>query len=87
MDAWTRRTQTLTARNAVKHGEGWTSADLEFVSAFAPEASDAELALTLGRTLFAIQAIKHAIAAGTARGSDRKPQPAYRGWLEGDGDE
>lgn len=74
MDAWTARTQAITAAAARKHGEGWTLADLEFVSAFAGEVTDAELAVALGRTLFAIQAIKHAIANGTAKGSDRTPK-------------
>lgn len=72
MDRWTARTQATTAAYATHHGEGWTSRDLEFVAAF-PEATNAELALTLGRTLFAISSIKQAILDGTAVGSDREP--------------
>lgn len=84
---WTRRTQSATRQTATRNGEGWTSADLEFVTTFAGEATDAELALAMGRTLYAIQTMRHAIAAGRAVGSTRVTTPAYRGWMEGDGDE
>ncbi len=87
MDLWTARTQAVTIANASKHGEGWTSADLEFVTAFSDDVTNEELALSLGRTLFAIASIKQAIAEGTAKGSDRRPVTAYRGWVEGMGDE
>lgn len=41
----------------------------------------------MGRTLYAIQTIRHAIAAGKVTGSTRRATtPAYRGWMEGDGD-
>ena len=68
---WTRRTQRVTLANATRNGEGWTSNDLAFVTAFGGEVPDAELAIALGRTLFAIQTIRHAIAAGRATGSTR----------------
>lgn len=87
MDRWTARTQATTAAHATHHGEGWTSRDLEFVSSF-PEATNAELALALGRTLFAVASIKQAILEGTAVGSARTPQvKAYRGWTCDMGDE
>lgn len=87
MDNWTAATQARTKATATKHGETWTSADLELVDAFAAEAN-AELAEALGRTLFAIQSIKSAIRNG-ARNTERvaiSDRP-YRGWMEGMGDE
>ena len=42
IDQWTRRTQDATYATATHHGEGWTSRDLDFVSAFAGDVSDAE---------------------------------------------
>lgn len=83
---WTRRTQAATREQARRNREGWTSADLELVTASAGEVTDAELAFATGRTLFAVQTIKHAVAAGRSVGSTRRPTPAYRGWREGDGD-
>lgn len=84
---WTRRTQSATRQTATRNGEGWTSADLEFVTAFAGTTTDADLAMAMGRTLYAIQTVRHAIAAGRTMGSDRAPRRAYTGWLEGMGDE
>lgn len=83
---WTRRTQSLTASNASRNGEGWTNADLEFVATFATDATDADIALALGRTLYAIQTIRKAIEAGKAGSTRRVATPAYRGWVEGMGD-
>lgn len=68
---WTRRTQSLTTAHATRNGEGWTNSDLEFVSEFGGEVSDAELAIMMKRTLFAIQTIRHAIRAGRTSGSER----------------
>lgn len=87
-DAWTIRTQNATTVTAINHREGWTNDELEFVVAFGGEVTDAELATTMGRTLFAIQTIRHAIRAGRAVGSARVASATtYRGWREGDGDE
>lgn len=85
---WTDRTQRATKANAEANGETWTSEDLAFVEAFANEASDADLALALGRTYYAITTIKRAIAAGRAR----RPRVAatdrpYRGWTCDMGDD
>lgn len=88
-DAWTIKTQNATTITAINHREGWTNEELEFVVAFGGTVSDAELAITMGRTLFAIQTIRHAIRAGRPVGSARVAAGAttYRGWMEGDGDE
>lgn len=84
---WTNRTQRATLATATRNGEGWTSADLAFVTAFAPDTTDADIALALGRTLYAIQTIRHAIDAGRATGSTRTTTTrAYVGWVEGMGD-
>lgn len=89
-DVWTETHQRETLANAVKWGEGWTSHDLEFVTAFTDVASDTEIAIALGRTLFAIQSVQVAIRHGrrttTLRGNAKRER-AYRGWVEGQGDE
>ena len=84
---WTRRTQETTRVGATRNGDGWTTQDLAFVTAFAPTTTDADIAIALGRTLFAIQTIRHAIDAGKAIGSTRTAPRAYAGWVEGMGDE
>lgn len=91
-DVWTERTQATTLANADRWGEVWTTQDLEFVEAFA-SLPDAEVAIALGRTLFAIQTIKHAIRAGrvsagegVARRRRVRDAGAYRGWVETMGD-
>lgn len=84
---WTRRTQNATREIASNNGEGWTIADLEFVTTFTNDATDAEIAITLGRTLYAIQSLRVALDAGKRVGSTRTKVSAYRGWTEGDGDE
>jgi hypothetical protein len=85
-DPWTSRTQQATLEGATKWGEVWTTSDLQFVEAFA-DLPDAEVARALGRTLFAVQTIKHAIRAGRVSAGEaaarraRVQQPAaYRGW-------
>jgi len=87
MDTWTATVQATSKATAIKHGETWTSADMELVSAFEGEAL-AELARATGRTYFAVSTMKGMIAAGkqpTARVAitDRP----YRGWVESQGDE
>jgi hypothetical protein len=91
-DRWTQTTQQATLATAVKWGEGWTLTDLAFVEAFADQ-PDAEVAQALGRTLFSIQTIKHAIRAGKVRPGEHAARTrrvtaagAYRGWVEGMGD-
>lgn len=54
----TLRLQGETLEKVTKYRETWTSTELEFVREFEGEATDAELAFALGRTLYAIQAIK-----------------------------
>lgn len=81
---WTRRTQAATKATATRNGEGWTSRELEQVSTAVE--TDAEVAKRLGRTLYAVQTVRHAIAAGKAVGSTRQPAMSYRGWVEGMGD-
>lgn len=88
MSDWANRIQATTIATATRHMEGWTSAELEMITAFIDE-PNAELARATGRTLFAIQSIKQAVRAGRTVGSTRvaASDRPYRGWLEGDGDE
>jgi len=83
MDTWTANTQARTKATATRHGDEWTSSDLELVTAFADEAN-AELASLLGRTLFAIQSVKSNIRAGRPVGGGAprvaKSDQPYRGW-------
>lgn len=89
-DAWTQRNQQATLAQAQKWGEGWTSQDLEFVIAFTDVASDTEIALALGRTLYSVQSVQVAIRHGrrttTIRANARRER-VYQGWMEGQGDE
>jgi hypothetical protein len=86
-NASTVRAQAASLATAVRHGEGYTSADLELITAFTDDVTDRELAVALGRSVYAIQAIQAAIREGKPVGSTRKPAPAYRGWTEDMGDE
>lgn len=89
-DVWTETHQRVTLDNATKWGEGWTSRDLEFVVAFTDSASDTEIALALGRTLFAVQSVQVAIRHGrrtTTLRANAQRERAYVGWMEGEGDE
>jgi len=85
---WTIRTQESTRATATRNGEAWTSRDLDLVTA-CDDVPDAEVAQALGRTLYAIQSIRHAIAVGRNVGSTRvaRSDRPYRGWVEGMGDE
>lgn len=88
MDTWTLKAQLDSKRTAERHGETWTSADLELLSAFEDSAT-AELAEALGRTYFAVQSIKSAVRAGkrTTRTRVAASDRPYRGWREEQGDE
>lgn len=61
MGEWARRVEASTLVTADQHREEWSQEDLEFVAAFRNEASDEELATTLGRSLYAIWSIKHVL--------------------------
>jgi hypothetical protein len=93
-DAWTARTYAATLATATRHGETWTTHDLEFVEAFAGDVSDTELAHALHRTIFAIQSVKHAIRAGKVSASEHRARvgrvraaASYRGWTCDMGDD
>lgn len=55
---WAARTQGDTLVTADANGERWTVEDLDIVVAFTDDVSDAELATTLGRTLYSLWAIQ-----------------------------
>ena len=87
MDRWTRTTQNATTVTAENHGERYTAEEIEMIVTFGDEPI-ADLAVTMGRTYFAIGTLKGLIAAGKVAApmvaaSDRP----YRGWVEGQGDE
>lgn len=52
-----------TLAEAHKHRDDWTVDDLEFVAAFTSQSTDAELALALGRSLYAIESIHATLEA------------------------
>lgn len=58
---WAHKVEARTLAEAEKHREEWTQADLEFVAAFRDECTDEELALTLGRSYYAISSIKEVL--------------------------
>lgn len=58
MGTWATEVEQRTLKTADNHKEIWDVEDLEFVAAFAADSTDEELALTLGRSLYAIQSIK-----------------------------
>ena len=60
-DSWNSRVEARTLATAENHREVWTNADLEFVAAFRDEATDEELAVTLGRSYYAIASIKRVL--------------------------
>ena len=84
---WAHRGQLVTKPVAEKHGETWTSADLEFLTAFQAEIST-DVALALGRTLYSVQSMRKLVAEGrtAARRVAASDRP-YRGWKISDGDE
>ena len=89
MDTWTIKTQGETTIYADAHGETYTQADIDFMIAFNEEAIK-EIAITMGRTYFAITSLRAAIKSGKINSPTRviaKSDLAYRGWVEGMGDE
>lgn len=60
-NTWAAEVEQRTLATADNHRETWDVEDLEFVAAFANSASNEELAVTLGRSLYAIQSIKNVI--------------------------
>lgn len=77
---WYSETQAKTRATATRHNETWILADVEFVSAFSSE-PDAELAVTLGRTLASITWMKHELRKGyTPSDMVRTPAKAERGY-------
>lgn len=61
---WAHRVQSETLLHAEAYGEPWTPDELELVLAFTDDATDEELAITLGRSLYAIWAIQHRARVG-----------------------
>lgn len=53
--------QDRTLADASNWGETWTVEDVEFVVEFTDDVKDEELALTLGRSLYAIWALQHRV--------------------------
>jgi hypothetical protein len=58
---WAHRVEAETLKTADNHRETWDLDDLEFVAAFRDETNDEELAVTLGRSLYAVQSIKRVL--------------------------
>jgi hypothetical protein len=81
---WARRTQDATLVTADAWGEAWSDDDIEFVAAFTDDATDEEIATTLGRSLYAIWAIQTRIREGaiTPRRRDVR-SPIAKAWDQG----
>lgn len=58
-NAWAAAAQGGTLALADHWGEEWTADEVELVAAFTDDVTDEELALTLGRSLYAIWAMQH----------------------------
>lgn len=87
--ASTLKHQGETLEKATRYRETWTSAELELVREFEDSCSDRELADALGRTLYAVQAMKQALrerpakVVSAARAVRTGAQLAYdKGWTE-----
>lgn len=68
MNDWTARNETVTLANATNAYDAWTYDDVNFVVAFTDDTTDVDLALALGRSLFAIWAIQHRVRTEGAAG-------------------
>ena len=84
------RTQELTLITADAWGESWSRDDLELVVAFTDTVTDEDLAITLGRSLYAVWSVQHRLRAN---GFDvaplvtrRAPRPSERTYTFIDGD-
>ena len=65
------RSQAITLPVATEHRATWVREDLEFVQMFNDE-RDEDLALALGRSLYAIRAIRHVIEDRIAKERTRR---------------
>jgi hypothetical protein len=83
-DTWARRTQGATLVTADAHNAPWDDDDIEFVATFTDDATDEEIAIALGRSLYAIWAIQTRIREGaiTPRRRDAR-SPITRTWDAG----
>ena len=62
--SWAARVEATTLITADHHRETWTREEIELVMAFTDDATDEEIAVTLGRSLFAVWSIQHRIRSG-----------------------
>lgn len=79
-----RQSQARTVPNATRHGETWTTDEMDFVISES-DATDEEIAYVLGRTLYAVWGMRHDIANGrthvaSERMRTRKPLAYDTGW-------
>lgn len=51
--------QNRTLEQATRNGDHWTQADLDFIRDRTSSMTDEQLALVLGRTLYAVQSVQH----------------------------
>jgi hypothetical protein len=85
----TRLAQARTLPTAVNWGEEWSRDEIEVIAGF-PDDTAEELARALGRTVYAVQAIREDLLHGRrdAQGRQRpKPAPAFaftfaKGWRD-----
>lgn len=78
-NAWATKTQDSTLVTADAHREPWTRDELDFVIEFTDTDTDADLAVALGRSLYAIWTIQHRIRTeGVAGVIERLEREASR---------
>lgn len=80
MGQWDRNGEGATLPLATSHRDEWDIEDLTFVAAFRddPDTTDIDLALALGRSLYAVQAIKSVLDERLRRRVSREKTEARR---------
>lgn len=58
------KSQGRTLPVATHHYEAWSPSEVELVLAFTDEATDEEIAITLGRSLYAVWNLQHRLKVG-----------------------
>jgi hypothetical protein len=89
MGTWDQKVEQRTLVTADNHRELWDDDDLAFVAAFRDDATNEELAVTLGRSLFAITSIKQVLDERIAKQvaeRRRAQRPSQRAYTFIDGD-
>src|SRR5690349_115349 len=71
--AWAHRVQDGTLVTADHHRERWTPDEIEFVVEMTDDERDEDIALALGRSLYAVWALQHRVRTEGVEGVMRRP--------------